>query len=558
MKKLVCLCLVLMLALGAVAALAEGYVPEDPNVNEPGVMPVVKEKITLTVGLQQNPLITSYEYGENYLTTHMEDLTNIHVEWVLYPATAADAYSKLRLQVAGGETLPDIIIGFDLGTDSVRESYGQAGALIPLNDYLGKLDYFHSRALAQTPEHQAGQNLWDLGKSLDGNYYGMLSLYRTLPDGYLARAWYNRDFAKKLGLELADDAVPDSEWLLKYLRGVRDEDVNGNGDPSDEIPMVGSSLWYNNSMYWVMKMFTYMDYNTTSWFQLQDGKLRHAYEQPEFREGLKFLNLLYEEKLLPDYALTQDATAYNAMMASETPVVGIGTSLSCSSFGKNLPNMNPVPVVKGPTGFASATRFPQIPLFTTVITSDCKYPEAAFRWLDAWNAEQDIALISRWGIPEEDWQYAKEGDRGMYDSLGLTPYFTQLKSVWGVPTAAHWANMRVGQVDYADINSRFTWDGNEANNEYKNSLSVTIQVNHVPKEFVSKIIYSVEEQEEWANTRAAIDSLVNERMAQFTTGQLDIEDDALWAQFQQEVKDLGCDELLAMDQAAYNRTMGIE
>ena len=275
MKKLVCLVLALFLSLSVAAGLAEGYVLQDPNVNEPGVLPVVKEKITLTAGIVQSPLITSYEYGENYLTTHLEDLTNIHIDWVMYPATAADAYAKLRLQIAGGEKLPDILIGFDLGNDAIRESYGQAGAIIPLNDYLGTLDYFHSRAVAQTPEAQEGFDLWKLGRSLDGNYYGMMELYRTLPNSYACRAWYNEEFAKKLGLELEPGQVPDTEWLLKYLRGVRDEDVNGNGDPSDEIPMVGGTGWYQNVVRWIVKMYTYMDV-TDRWFQVEDGILSNV------------------------------------------------------------------------------------------------------------------------------------------------------------------------------------------------------------------------------------------------------------------------------------------
>lgn len=557
MKKLVCLVLALFLSLSVAAGLAEGYVLQDPNVNEPGVLPVVKEKITLTAGIVQSPLITSYEYGENYLTTHLEDLTNIHIDWVMYPATAADAYAKLRLQIAGGEKLPDILIGFDLGNDAIRESYGQAGAIIPLNDYLGKLDYFHSRAVAQTPEAQEGFDLWKLGRSLDGNYYGMMELYRTLPNSYACRAWYNEEFAKKLGLELEPGQVPDTEWLLKYLRGVRDEDVNGNGDPSDEIPMVGGTGWYQNVVRWIVKMYTYMDV-TDRWFQVEDGILSNVYTKDAFREGLKFARQLYDEKLFPDYALTQDNTAYVALVSAETPIVGIGVSGSCTGFGKNLSFTGPVPVVLGPDGVGHATYAAGLPVFDSVITKDCKHPEAAFRWMDAWNYEQWFMLVQRWGIPDVDWRFAEEGEKGMYDSLGMDPYFYMIQSVWGVPSASHWAGEISGGVDYANINSRFVWDGNVSNNEYKNALAVALQVPYVPKEYVSKIIYSVEEQEDWANTRAAINNLVLERMAQFATGQMDIHDDAQWAQFQQELKDLGSEELLAMDQAAFNRTMGVE
>ncbi|MBO4884417.1 MAG: hypothetical protein J5602_03800, partial [Clostridia bacterium] len=162
-------------------------------------------------------------------------------------------------------------------------------------------------------------------------------------------------------------------------------------------------------------------------------------------------------------------------------------------------------------------------------------------------------LVQRWGEPGVDWELAEEGSRGMYDEMGLPGYFTVLQSVWGVPQKSHWAGQFFGGVDYDNLNSRFTWDGNEANNEYKNALAVAKQVDYKPDEYIVKIIYSVEEQEEWANTRAAIATYVKQCMAMFATGQMDI--DSQWDEFQANIVALGSEDLLAMDQAAYDRTM---
>ncbi|MBR3504606.1 MAG: hypothetical protein IKO07_10270 [Clostridia bacterium] len=552
MKKslsvILALCLALMMA---VPALADGYTLQDPNVTAPGEIPVVKEKITLSIGITQDSNTLSYEYGENYMTTYLEDLTGIHLEWVLYPATGSDANSKLRLQVSGGEELPDILEGFDLDTDSVREAYGQAGALIPLNDYIGTLDYYHSQALAKVPEVIEGQDMWKLGRSLDGNYYGMLRLYRTLPNFYSARAWINRDFVAALGMEMPEEA-PTQEWFVEFLRGVRDNDVNGNGDPNDEVPLVGGTGWQQNVLYWILKQYTYMNY-ADSFLQIEDGKLSNAYTKEGFKEGLKFARSLYEEGLIPDYAFTQDNASYVAMIAAETPFVGIGVSGSCSAFGANMPIMDPIPVVQGPDGYAVCGYFSQNPNFEQCITKDCEHPEAAFRMFDAENYEKDFILVQRWGEPGVDWVLAEEGSRGMYDEMGLPGYFTVLQSVWGVPQKSHWAGKFLGGVDYDNLNSRFTWDGNEANNEYKNALAVAKQVNYKPDEYIVKIIYSVEEQEDWANTRAAIATYVKQSMAEFATGVRDI--DAEWDSFQEAIKGMGSEELLAMDQAAYERTM---
>lgn len=552
MKKSLTIILALCLALLMATPAFADYTIQDPNVTAPGELPVVKEPITLSLGIMSNGNITSYAYGENFETTHLEDISGVHLEFVFYPEVQNDAYSKLRLQISGGETLPDMLLGFDLDTDSVRESYGQAGAIIPLNDYIGTLNYFQDQALQQVPEVKAGQDLWKMGRSLDGNYYGMMHLYRTLPNSYSARAWINRDFVAALGMEMPEEA-PTQEWFLEFLRGVRDNDVNGNGDPNDEVPLVGGTAWQQNVLYWILKQYTYMNY-ADSFLQIENGQLKNAYSQDGFREGLKFAHQLYEEGLFPDYALTQDGTQYNAMISAETPIVGIGVSGSCSGFGANMPIMDPIPVVQGPDGYAVCGYFPQNPVFNAVITSDCKYPEAAFRMMDSENSDPDFVVDQRFGQPGVDWEYAAEGTVGMYEDMGLSGYFTILQSVWGVPTTAHWSsNWFFSGIDFDDKCSRFTWDGNEANNEYKNALAVMKQVDYVPDEYITKIIYSVEEQEDWANTRAAIASYVKECMAMFATGQMDI--DTQWDEFQANIIALGSEELLAMDQAAYERTM---
>lgn len=554
MKRTFSLILALGMALimAAMPALGEAeYAIQDPNVTPLGELPVVKEKMNLSVGITQDSNTLSYAYGENYQTTILEDMTGIHIDWVMYPAVGTDANSKLRLQISGGEVLPDILEGFDLNNDAIRESYGQAGAIIPLNDYIENLSYFSKTAWEKTPEAKEGIDLWKLGRSLDGNYYGMMRLYRSLPNNYSARAWINRDFVKALNMELPE-GVPTQEWMLEYLRGVRDNDVNGNGDPNDEVPMVGGTGWQQNVIYWILKQYTYMDYSD-SFFQIENGKLSNSYTKDEFREGLRFVRQLYDEGLIPDYAFTQDNTAYAAMLSAETPVVGIGVSGSCSGFGVNMPVMDPIPVVSGPDGFTSATFFAQNPAFMSCITKDCKHPEAAFRMMDAENSDRDFVIVERFGEPDKDWELAAPGTKGMYEDMGKSGYFTQLQSVWGVPQSSHWAGQFFAAIDYDDLCSRFTWDGNEANNEYKNALAVMKQVDYAPKEYISKIIYSVEEQENWANTRAAIASYVNESIASFAIGQMDI--DEQWEEFQDNIKALGSEELLAMDQAAYDRTM---
>jgi putative aldouronate transport system substrate-binding protein len=101
---------------------------------------------------------------------------------------------------------------------------------------------------------------------------------------------YNQVWLDKAGMEAPDTL----DELVELLRYFRDNDMNGNGDASDEIPMS------------VMKEFLpYMfgpafGLDLVSGFQADDkGKVTYAYADSEnYKKYLAFINSLYEEGLL--------------------------------------------------------------------------------------------------------------------------------------------------------------------------------------------------------------------------------------------------------------------
>ena len=113
LSRLIALCVMLCLC---APALAEG--PTDPLLNEIGSTPIVKEPVTLSMGVAQSTAVLDYE--ENYTTKWMEEMTGVKIEYELFPAT--DAETKLDLLVNSGSELPDILtFGID---DTRRYNYG--------------------------------------------------------------------------------------------------------------------------------------------------------------------------------------------------------------------------------------------------------------------------------------------------------------------------------------------------------------------------------------------------------------------------------------------------
>jgi hypothetical protein len=81
---------------------------EDANVTAPGELPIVKEPISLTVGMATNASVK--DWATNEQTLYIEEVTGINLEFM---DIAKDEYvTKIDLMVAaGGRDLPDLLIG---------------------------------------------------------------------------------------------------------------------------------------------------------------------------------------------------------------------------------------------------------------------------------------------------------------------------------------------------------------------------------------------------------------------------------------------------------------
>lgn len=98
--------------------------------------------------------------------------------------------------------------------------------------------------------------------------------------------------------------VPDTweEWLA-YWKGVRDNDLNGNGDPSDEIPIaLAGGMGGERSLTLLLNAFGIKASNDTQFCILDDGTYTMVYEHPRYREFLETMAELYADGiLLPGY-----------------------------------------------------------------------------------------------------------------------------------------------------------------------------------------------------------------------------------------------------------------
>ena len=85
----------------------------------------------IIVGITDNALVTDYE--TNAYTLWLEEQTGLDITFHVFAASGADAKSQLATMVAGGEELPDVIIGLGLG-DSEIKKYGDDQYFIDMKE----------------------------------------------------------------------------------------------------------------------------------------------------------------------------------------------------------------------------------------------------------------------------------------------------------------------------------------------------------------------------------------------------------------------------------------
>ena len=530
------------------------------NLTLPGEYPIAAEMESISLGIAQSSTVVSYAYGENFQTTWMQDKFNVKFDLVLFPAT--DANQKLELMIASNAELPDILAGDTLGfkDDNVRYKYGEAGAIIPLNDYFEQLGYHFSAAAESAVNDPTKQGYMTADEVLgmvtspDGNIYGMPYWVYSLQNSYSIRSWINEEWLDTLGLDMPTT----TDELVATLIAFRDQDPNGNGK-KDEIPMISSTDgWRTDPIALLMNAFVYTsDLTATNYYyQLKNGQITASFDTEEWKNGLKFIKSLVEQKLLSDLSFTQDFSQYKAMVSAETPIVGIGVSGSISGFGDNKTIYTGLPAIEGPEGVKYATYIPQLPDVREVITRDCGSPDLAFRVLDSgYDIESGYCMILRYGEPGVDFEFTDEGNV-MYADLGYTPYFKTLNNIWGTSQQSMWENVPLPTFRTSTINQGEVWDGDTSNNEYKNSLAVKGLYQHIPAtdEIISKIIYTDAEVEQFSEIRTVLNSYILESAVRFVLGDLDMDKD--WDSYLNELEKIGYKELIAADQIAYDRTMG--
>lgn len=506
----------------------------DANLNPLGEFPICKEPVTLKIMKAQDSLVE--DFGTNKYTQKIEEYGNVNLEFELVPS--ADMLTKLNLIMnSGNGDLPDIIIS-PLSQSQIT-SFSKTGMIIPLNQYYENSSKYLKEGLNSVSEKELLKAL----TAADGNIYSIPRYNESLQNEFVYMLWMYKPWLDKAGLKIP-------ETLEEYkvaLQAFKDNDMNGNGDANDEIPLVDSNS--NWAIYSILNAFITFD-PSRDYLAVDNGKLSFAFMDDRWKQGLKYLNGLRSDGLLTPVSFTMDTQQFKTVLSSETNKAGSfsWTSTSClpasSVRREEFVAVNPKQA-ENENAYIYRKTPPEQMFF---ITKGCENPEAAFRIGDLMCSEE-MTIWSRFGEKDVDWVKASSDEKGLYDFLGYPAIIKPILQ-WGSIQNAHWNNNTPGFRTYEVAAGMVV--GDDASQVAKAKAFKTLDLmNNIPKNSMDSLVYSSEELEEYNDLMLVIKSYVTEKLAHFIAGNENV--DEAWDAYIAELDNMGVARALELSQAAYDR-----
>ena len=144
---------------------------------------------------------------------------------------------KLSLVLASGD-YPDIFFGLNMSSNLELQYGVEDQMLLPLNDLIEEYAPNFKAAISEF------ENGMESLKAVDGNIYSLPVLDVCQYAENAAKMWVNQEWLDQLDMETPTT----TEEFYQMLKAFKENDMNGNGDPDDELPLVGSINGWNQKV----------------------------------------------------------------------------------------------------------------------------------------------------------------------------------------------------------------------------------------------------------------------------------------------------------------------
>lgn len=492
------------------------------------------ERVSITFWVAENP---NLDYDTCLETKFLEEMFNVDLQFEVY-SSAADVQSQFNLLLTSGD-YPDVFAG-NYSTTQVTAA-AEAGAIIALNDYI--VDGTNYKAAL---DENTG---WEARlTATDGNIYNFFYTDVGAHKQSEYKMWYNVSFLNNLGWD-APPATP--EEFKQYLINIRDEDANGNGDMSDEIPLMG---YYDgrrtDPICFLMNPFEL--YTDNYYYITDDNQIYFSAVTDGWRKGLGYIADLYSEGLIAEETYIQDQATYQGYLNKPEgeAVIGVTPSWYLGSLIDTSVmswfDYLPLAPLSGKYQQTAARTDGELNL-NCMISTACEHPDLVFEILDYLQGEEG-GILSVFGVEGETFEYV-EGKNYLDESPAIKFIVDDKSSyVWtaGLLPRTDSQFLQYGTLkDEALIETDKTYDLLNAAKVYE-----PYYVNHNTPNFLwcmdEELLQAVNDYS------AQINEYIKTMNTQFIVGKLDVNDDNTWQNYLDELDKMGLQEYIELLYAYYS------
>lgn len=446
---------------------------------------------------------------------------------------------KLPLMFASDE-LPDFFLNSLTPADIV--TYGTEGYLLDLKDYISEDTTPNIwAALAETPALKAAIT------QTDGKIYSICGADMQTRELALNRFYINTVWAD----QILGKQPENLDEFYEYLKGVKENDMNGNGDPDDEIPLGG---YYNqvpdmiDIFYPILAAFGF----TCRDVEAIDGRAAWVPAEDNYKHFLEYMNKLYAEGLLDPEYFTQTEDQSNAKNTNH--LYGAYCYYACwvnqpdETIWREYDGLDPMVSDYNDTQMWPAKDVNQCGNF--MITKNCADPEKLMEILD-WLFTFEAALSTGIGYPLGS--NPKRADCG-YTYEWLDEKTLQTHTSYPEDEYDNYSNFAYAEVHpdygYFPMYRTYSEARSDAPQQYLTENIINHYADYYKVGWPSTIKYTAEEADELALITTDIESYTDEMVTKIITGELPLDQ---FDTFREGLKTRNLDRMLEIHQAAYDR-----
>jgi len=362
----------------------------------------------------------SPDNSEKPVIQQMNEGMGVSIDWTCVSGDAL--VEKKNLVLNAGSNLPDAFMGADL-TDYELITNGSNGIFIPLEDYINEETMPNlSQVIKERPELLATCTM------PDGHIYSLPTVTEmgfTYSDGNEYQIGAIPQFMA-INMQWLDAVNMDMPTTIDELHDVlvafKENDCNGNGDPTDEIPLSFEWGHWCADMGSLFSAFGFTDYTSNkdvngkeSHRAIEDGKVYYQSATENYKEAMIYFHQWYEEGLIDIEIFSQEDSQYIAKGSGDDARLGVFSWWEIAEVvGDNVDQYEYLTFLSDADGNlgVNLNEQPTTKHEQFAVTSTCENPELLMKWIDQ-VYEPVLSMQAVYG-PIGEYFESEPDDNGVY------------------------------------------------------------------------------------------------------------------------------------------------